>query len=376
MDKATPAPRTCRVCGDPIRVNNTYGICTDPQKPECQTVRLRERRERRRGTAPERQCRVCGAPLRFDNTTGICSGTNSTPDCNRERKNLERVAQGLPPFQPAEDIIQVRAGDTFGFWTVLEDGRGVVNYVPCRCACGTERNVTIARLTEGRSTSCGTECTARRAASPYLVPGIYGQVEVLEPALRSRDLVKIHCNRCGRDTTKQAYLIKERGTQTCGCGKGKFTHGLSRHPLWSTWDGIRDRCTNPRTRGYESYGACGITPCAGWTGAPEGFLSFVADMGERPEGMTVDRRDPEGGYWCGHCDECVRLGRPANCRWATDEQQSRNKRRVGKLMRQRDAALADAERALAEVERLNRLLTGAPRKRGTPTVTTDQEALF
>lgn len=377
MDDATSQPRTCKVCGGPLRVNNTYDICSDPLKPECQQARERERRKRRLGDdAPDRHCRVCGARLRSDNTIDVCSGSNSTPECKRERKNLERAALGLPPYEPAEDVTEVRAGDTFGFWTVIEGGRGVVNYVPCRCACGTERNVTIARLTEGRSTSCGTECTARRAANPYLRAGeIYGRLTVLEPALRSRDLVLCRCE-CGNETEKRAGLVKNGHTTSCRCRMGKFTHGLSRHPLWGTWDGIRDRCNNPASIGYERYGSCGITLCAGWTGAPDGFLAFVADMGERPDGMTVDRQDPEGGYWCGHCAECISLGRPANCRWATKETQARNKRRVGKLVQQRNAALAQAEAALAEVERLNQLLARAPRKRPAPGSAGAHDSLF
>lgn len=370
MDDGTSGSRTCKICGDPIRVNNTYGICSDLLKPECQAARLRERGRRNHGDGPDRHCKACGRLLRFDNTTGICSGSKATPECNRARKNLERAAMGLPPSEPAKDITEVHAGDTFGLWTVQEDGRGVVNYVLCHCACGTKRAIMIARLTEGRSSSCGTECNARRSANPYLREGdVYGRLTVLETALRSNDRILCRCE-CGNETRKHAGLVKNGHTASCRCRMGKFTHGLSRHPLWGTWDGIRDRCTNPRARGYESYGACGIAPCAGWTGTPEGFLSFVADMGERPEGMTVDRIDPEGGYWCGHCDECVRLGRPANCRWATDEQQSRNKRRVGKLMRQRDDALA-------EVDRLNLLLAPSPRKHGKTTPGPGmQDALF
>jgi hypothetical protein len=374
MDDATGAPRTCRVCDAPIRATNTFGICDNLLKPECQKARLRERRERRRGGAPELRCRVCGGSLRFGNTTGICSGTNATSECKRERKNLERIAAGLPPYEPAEDVTEVRAGDTFGLWTVMEDGRGLVSYVLCQCKCGDERPVTIARLTEGKSASCGRKCKARRASDPYLLPGIYGNLEVLEAGLRAVDEVRVHCNRCGRNKTKQAFLIKRGITKSCGCGSGKFTHGLSRHPLWHTWDGMRDRCTRPTAKGYNNYGACGITVCAGWTGAPEGFLSWVADMGERPEGMTIDRIDPEGGYWCGHCAECARLRRTANCRWATKAVQSRNKRRVGKLTQQRNAAMA-------EVERLNQLLAQTPaapmsRKRRVPPAGMTQGALF
>ena len=367
MDDGTSERRTCRVCGAPIRVNNTYGICTDAQKPECQKARLRERREGRRGVAPELQCRVCGAPLRFDNTTGICSGTNSTPECNRERKNLERVALGLPPYGPAEDVTEVRAGDTFGLWTVMEDGRGVVNYVQCRCECGTERPVTIARLTEGRSASCGAKCAARRAANPYLLPGTYGKLEVLEAGLRSADEVRIHCYRCGRNTTKQAYLIKRGITTSCGCGKGK-THGMSRHPLYGTWNGMWDRCTKPGATGYDGYGGNGIKPCAGWEGAPAGLLNFIADMGERPKGMTLDRIDVEGGYWCGRCPECVSMKRPFNCRWATVAQQNKNKRSVVDLTNRLHAALAEMERRDGEQP--------PSRKRRPPASGSDQGTLF
>lgn len=369
MDDGTTGSRTCKICGDPIRVNNTYGICSDWLKPDCQAARLRERRKRNHGDGPDRHCGTCGRLLRFDNTTGICSGSKATPECNRARKNLERAAMGLPPSEPAKDVTEVHVGDTFGLWTVQEDGRGVVNYVLCHCACGNKRAITIARLTEGKSSSCGVECNARRAANPYLVPGTYGRLEVLEIALRSKDLVKIHCNRCGADKAKQAFFIKRSISKTCGCGRGRFTHGLSRHPLWGTWDGMWDRCTNPRANGYENYGACGITPCAGWKGAPDGFLAWIADMGERPSGMTIDRIDPEGGYWCGRCVECVRLGRPSNCRWATDKQQANNKRKVGKLAQQRNAALA-------EVERLNRLLAQPSRKRAAPVSATAQGVLF
>lgn len=307
-------------------------------------------------TSVERRCEICGRPLRHGNISGICSGSASTAACKRERANRERIASGLLPHKrrenplPSGELISVRAGETYNSWTVLEDGAGVASKVRCQCECGTERPVLIATLTEGVSRSCGQGCAARRAANPYLPPGTYGHLEVLETGLRSEDTVRVHCNRCGTDTTKQAFLIKRGISASCGCGRGKWTHGLSRHPLYGTWDGMWNRCTNPAAKGYDGYGACGITPCAGWKGMPEGFLNFTADMGERPEGMTLDRRDPEGGYWCGHCAECIANGRPANCRWATKEQQSRNKRLVGALVRQRNAALA-------EVERLNQLLT-------------------
>lgn len=360
MGNITSGDYHCKICGKLIQRNNSVGICSSGGTSECR--RAREALERRAKGIPEKKRNECERP-------GCWRARKRGGVCQMHWSRFERTGDYGPDEVIQVDLITVRAGETYNSWTALEDGAGVVNKVRCRCACGTERAVQIAPLASGISKSCGRSCRARQASSPYLPPGTYGQLVVLEAGLRSVDLVRVHCNRCGNDTTKQAYLIKRGISATCGCGRGKFTHGLSRHPLWSTWDGIRDRCNNPAAKSYDGYGACGITLCAGWTGAPEGFLSFVADMGERPDGMTVDRRDPEGGYWCGHCPECASKGCPANCRWATDEQQSRNKRSVGKLAQQRNAALA-------EVERLTRALAVATRAPAARSAAATQDALF
>ncbi|HSZ70229.1 MAG TPA: hypothetical protein VK756_07695 [Solirubrobacteraceae bacterium] len=75
------------------------------------------------------------------------------------------------------------------------------------------------------------------------------------------------------------------------------------------------RCTNPKRANYRYYGGRGIVVCEHWRGK-HGFEAFLADMGERPEGMTLDRVDPNGDY------------QPSNCRWATATEQRINQRRV------------------------------------------------
>lgn len=108
---------------------------------------------------------------------------------------------------------------------------------------------------------------------------------------------------------------------------GRATHGHTRGrkttPEFNSWLALRQRCNDPKHAKYPTYGARGITVCERWQSS---FDAFLKDMGQRPEGTTIDRIDNAKGYWCGRCEECVRLLRTANCRWATRQEQSRNRK--------------------------------------------------
>jgi len=97
--------------------------------------------------------------------------------------------------------------------------------------------------------------------------------------------------------------------------------GTSRkHPLYGAVAGMINRCHNPNNSAYARYGARGIYVCDRWRFGEDGksgFECFLEDMGERPDGHTLDRIDPYGSYT------------PENCRWATHKVQRSNMTKEG-----------------------------------------------
>lgn len=127
---------------------------------------------------------------------------------------------------------------------------------------------------------------------------------------------KVRCD-CGNIRHVQPAKLRSGKHLSCGCMNGelsrhRFTkHGRSGTPEYSSWKSMHERCYNPKNRAYHRYGGRGIEVCPQWHGL-EGLQQFLSDMGDRPQGTTIDRINNDRGYW------------PDNCRWATPKEQSAN----------------------------------------------------
>lgn len=132
---------------------------------------------------------------------------------------------------------------------------------------------------------------------------------------------------CGKTTVVAASNLRSGTTQSCGCGikvSKQIKHRLSRTPIYRIWQAMKSRCYDRKYHAYKYYGGREIKVCNFLFDSPDNIISVI---GGRPTAQhSIDRIDNHGNYSCGSCSRCKMNRWKLNIRWATREQQSRNRR--------------------------------------------------
>lgn len=148
---------------------------------------------------------------------------------------------------------------------------------------------------------------------PCPVGARFGKLQVIDSTeiLSPRPKVLCRCD-CGKELAVRRDHLISGNSQSCGCSLLRHGHASkgSVTRTWNSWYNMRSRCTYSNHPQWGDYGGRGIKVCSRWMK----FENFLEDMGECPDGLTIERLDNDRGY------------EPGNCAWKTRTVQGRNKR--------------------------------------------------
>lgn len=223
----------------------------------------------------------------------------------------------------------VNIGDTYNRWTVISEiyyktfpSGSKAKFVDCICECGTEKSQRLGALTDPKTPSISCGCLRSEAMAklrkPVAIGSVFGRLTVVGELFRvsKRSMVDVVCNCGSLPFTVRLDGLKSGGVRSCGCLQieaviKNFTiHGMTGTSAYSSWQGMKDRCTNSNNSRWERYGGRGISYPSNWMT----FENFWADMSDGwYEGADIDRIDFDLSY------------SKENCRWVDRDVGNHNK---------------------------------------------------
>lgn len=213
-------------------------------------------------------------------------------------------------------LIMNIVGNVYGKWTVIEElerDTKSQRIVRAKCECGTIKTHVLTTIKNSISMQCKSCHMANLNLVDEVVGLTFGKWFVLNRVPNKHDNKRYLCKcECGNQKEVDGYRLRKGLSKSCPKCRVK-THGMCYTDTFRIWAGMFRRCYNSNFKAFKYYGGRGIKVCERWFK----FENFLADMGERPPMLQIDRINNDGNY------------EPDNCRWVTSKVNNANRKNTG-----------------------------------------------